>query len=127
MNVAPRMARLAPEHRFRLFVGSDHVADSIPSAPNLEVEVVAAEGLRERLRFTYLEAPRRAAAWGADLFYSFGVYAPVSGKFPVIAAFQNPNVFSPTGEHEPYQRVRLFLLKSLARVAARRDQVTDFR
>jgi hypothetical protein len=42
VNIVPRLARLAPEDRFRLFVGSARVADSIPSAPNLEVDVLGA-------------------------------------------------------------------------------------
>ena len=119
VNIVPRLARLAPEHRFRLFAGTARIADSIPSAPNLEVDLLPEAPIHERLRFTYVEAPRRAAAWGADLYFSTGGYAPVSGKYPVIAAFRNPNV-TDTGRDWPLrQRLRLRALRALGRLSAR--------
>ena len=119
VNIVPRLARLAPEHRFRLFVGSANVADAIPSAPNLEVDVLPEAPIHDRLRFTYVEAPRRAAAWGADLYFSTGMYAPVSGKFPVIAAFQNPNVTDTQCDWPLRVRLRLGLLSALGRLSVR--------
>jgi len=119
VNLVPRLANLAPEDRFRLFVGSAHVADAIPSAPNLEIDLLPQASLSERLRFTYLEAPRRAAAWDADLYYSFGVYAPVSGKFPVVAAFQNPNVTDTQCQWPLKDRLRLRVLRALSNLSVR--------
>jgi glycosyltransferase involved in cell wall biosynthesis len=120
VNIVPQLARLAPEHCFRLFVGSARIADAIPSAPNLEVDLLPEAGIPERLRFTYLEAPRRAAAWGAELYFSVGGYAPVSAKFPVIASFQNLAAFTEMGRDWPLrQRLRFRALNALARLSAR--------
>ncbi len=57
VNIVPWLARLAPEHRFRLFVRSARIADAIPAAPNLEVDLLPEASISERLRFTYVEAP----------------------------------------------------------------------
>ena len=45
VNIVPRLAHLAPERRFRLFVGSVPIADAIPSAPNLEFDLLPEAGI----------------------------------------------------------------------------------
>lgn len=122
VNIVPELARLAPRDHFQIFVGDRRVAESVPAAPNTEIVFLGQLGLRERLRFTYREAARRAAAWGADLYFSAGETAPSRAPFPTIAAFRNPNVFT-LGKGQDLtlrQRVRLRALHGLARLSAAR-------
>ncbi len=119
-NVVPRLAQLAPETRFRVMLRSQRLAQSLPDAPNLEVDLLPECGLRERFRFSYLEAPKLAADWRADLYYSAGEAAPLTAPCPVIASFQNPNVFTGIRQWPWRQQLRLSLLQAIARVSARR-------
>lgn len=120
VNVVPRLVRQNPGDRFHLLLRSARLAESIASAPNLEVSLLPEAGLRERLRFTYRELPRLAQRWEADLYFSAGEYAPVSAPCPRIAAFRNPNVFTDLPEPWPLrQRPRLWALRGLAELSAR--------
>jgi glycosyltransferase involved in cell wall biosynthesis len=47
------------------------------------------------------------------------MYAPVSGKFPVIAAFQNPNITDTQCDWPLRTRLRLSVLRALSRLSAR--------
>jgi glycosyltransferase involved in cell wall biosynthesis len=120
VNIVPELARLAPRDHFQIFVGDRHVAESVPAAGNAEIVFLGPLGQRERLRFTYREAARRAAAWGADLYFSAGELAPLRAPFPTIAAFRNPVVFAPREGLPPRQRARLWALNALARLSAAR-------
>jgi len=119
VNIVPRLAELSPEDEFRLYVRTDRLAASVTKMPNLEVVRVPDGGMASRLRFTYLEMPRLAAAWGADLYYSAGECAPLRAHCPTIAAFRNPHTFVPLAEEPAKQRLRLFLLRRLAAASAR--------
>ena len=119
VNVAHRLAAHSPRDRFRLYLRSQLLADSIAPAPNLEIVKLPETGLAGRLRFTYVDAPRLAARWGANLYYSAGEYAPVSAPCPTVAAFRNPNIFCADAEDWPLrQRVRLRALRALAKASA---------
>jgi glycosyltransferase involved in cell wall biosynthesis len=115
----PRLAAQSPGDEFRLYVRTDRLAASIAEMPNLEVVKLPEAGLARRLRFTYLEMPRLAEAWGADLYYSAGEYAPLRASCPTIAAFRNPHVFAPLAEEPAKQRIRLLILRQLAAASAR--------
>jgi glycosyltransferase involved in cell wall biosynthesis len=119
VNILPRLTRLAPNDRFLLLLRSDAIADSIPSAPNLTVELLPEVGVRGRLWFTAVEGARIAARWGADLYFSAGEGVPVYAPCPKIASFRNPNVFKPVDADAPRsERVRLLTLRALARLSA---------
>lgn len=121
VNVVPRLADLSPQDRFLLIVRNRRIADSIASRDNVEVVVLPEAGLGRRLWFIWIEAARRSRRWGADLYYSAGEYAPLTARIPVIASFQNPNVFTTLKQGWPWrQRVRLAILRLLARISARR-------
>jgi glycosyltransferase involved in cell wall biosynthesis len=122
VNIVPRLARLAPDHRFRVMLRSRRLAESLPAMPNVEVDLLPECGLRERFRFTYLEAPRLAADWRADLYYSAGESVPLSAPCPVIASFQNPNVFTGIRQWPWNQQLRLRLLRAIAGVTGRRAE-----
>lgn len=122
VNIVPELSRLAPRDHFQILVGDRRVAESVSGAPNAEIVFLGQLGLRQRMRFSYREAARRAAAWGADLYFSAGELAPLRAPCPTIAAFRNPNVFT-LGKGQdltPRQRVRLHVLHGLARLSAAR-------
>ncbi len=121
VNIIPRLARGYPGDRFRVFLRSSQLAESMPSLPNLEIDRLREPSLARRLRFTYGKAPRLAAQWKADVFYSVGEYAPVTAPCPVIASFQNLNVFERSVVDWPLrQKLRLGVLNGLARLSAKR-------
>jgi glycosyltransferase involved in cell wall biosynthesis len=122
VNMVPTLAGLAPDDRFLVAVGDQPVAEGIPAAQNVEVRFLGQLGLRQRLRFTYREASRLAAEWGADVYFSAGEMAPVDARCPTIASFRNPNVFA-FGRGQKLtlkQRARLWALHGLARLSASR-------
>ncbi len=120
VNVIPHLAKASPSDHFRLYVRSESIAASIPTIENVEVIRIPETGLANRLRFTYFEVPRLAAAWGADLYFSAGEYAPLRAPCPSIAAFRNPNVFTSLPQGWPLkQRLRLRALRTLAAASAR--------
>jgi len=119
-NVVPQLASLAPENHFLLLARNPRLADTMPETDNLEVRVLPAVGAAGRLRFSYLEAPRIAKRWNADLYYSAGETVPLRTSCPSIATFQNPNVFSTQPLQWPWkQRARFRLLRVLAELSAR--------
>ena len=127
VNVIPRLAQARPGGRFRVLVRSDRLARSLPDLPNLEVERLPAPTLGRRLRLALVEAPRLAAAWGADLYYSVAETAPPRAPCPVVASFQNLNVFAPFLVRWPLRtRLRLLTLNALARLSARRCERIHF-
>jgi len=127
-NVLPNIAVLSPESQFRVLLRNPKLADALPERSNLEVELLEpVAGIRQRLQFSYLEAPRLAKQWKADLYYSAGETVPLRTSCPSIASFQNPNVFSRQPLQWPWkQRVRLSLLRVMAAVSARCAQRVMF-
>ncbi len=120
VNILPRLAALASDHRVRVLVRSERLAAAIRPAPNLEVELLPEVGLAGRLRFTFHEAARIARAWGADLYFSAGETAPLGSPCPTIASFRNPNVFSSLDQGWSLRdRLRLRVLRDLSRLSAR--------
>jgi glycosyltransferase involved in cell wall biosynthesis len=113
VNVLPELARQAPDDRFLAVVADERIADSLPSEPNVDVEYLGNLGARQRLAFTYRQAGRLAARWGADLYFSAG---------ELVAAFRNPNVFARKRDYRvgARQTARFWALWGLARASARR-------
>ena len=120
VNVLPRIAKLAPEVRFRVLLRNSRLAESLPDLPNLEIDLRTPEaGLFQRLCFTHLEIPRIVREWGADLYFSASEIAPVWASCPRIAAFRNPNIYTALDQGWPIlQRVRLLVLRGLSRLSA---------
>jgi glycosyltransferase involved in cell wall biosynthesis len=128
VNVLPTLARMAPDDRFLVAVGDQRVAEGIPAAENVEVRFLGQLGLRQRLRFSYREASRLAAEWGADVYFSAGEMAPIDAPCPTIASFRNPNVFAfGRGQNLTLkQRARLRVLHGFARLSASRCERVMF-
>lgn len=122
LNILPEFARLAPGDRFRVLCSDRRVAERLPVAANIEVRFLGPMSLRERLRFTYREAARHAAEWGADLYFSESEMAPLDAPCATIAAFQNANVTDLGRAHKLRwkRRIRLHMLNAIARMSARR-------
>jgi glycosyltransferase involved in cell wall biosynthesis len=119
VNILPRIAALAPESRFRALLRSERLAAAIPPAANLEVDLLPQVGALGRLRFTALEAARRARAFGADLYFSAGESAALGADCPTIASFRNPNVFTRLEQGwSARDRLRLQLLRAVSQVSA---------
>jgi glycosyltransferase involved in cell wall biosynthesis len=120
VNLLPHLAALAPSSRFRVLLRSGALRDSLPARENLELEVLPEAGLAARLRFTHLEVPGRARAFGAQLYYGAGEFVPLRAPCPTIATFRNPNVFTPLDQGwYPYQVFRLGALRRLSALVAR--------
>jgi glycosyltransferase involved in cell wall biosynthesis len=120
VNILPRLCESAPDHRFRVLVRSDRLAQSIAPAANLEIDLLPEVGWVERLRFTYREIPRLVREWSADLFFSVGESAPLRARCPMIASFRNPIVFTSPDEGASWrERVRVCLLREVARLSSR--------
>jgi glycosyltransferase involved in cell wall biosynthesis len=120
VNVVPRLARDYPGDAFRVFARSERLADSLGTAPNMEVVRLPPPSPWKRFHFTYIEGPRIAKEWGADVYFSSGDYAPLRASCPIVASFQNPNVFTPLRQGWSWkQSARLKLLRGLAGISAR--------
>ena len=120
VNILPQLASLAPESRFRVLLRSERLAAAIQPTRNLDVEVLPEVGWGGRLRFTCSDAARIARSWGADLYFSAGETVPLGAPCPTIASFRNPNVFATLDQGWSLRtRVRLRLLRDLARISAR--------
>ncbi|MDH3214354.1 MAG: glycosyltransferase family 4 protein, partial [Myxococcales bacterium] len=120
VNILPRLARRAPDCEFRALVCSDRLAHSIASEPNLTVELLPKRGFAGRLRFAWIEAPRLARQWGADLYFSAGESAPLHAACPTIASLRNPHVFTKLDQGwSRKQRLRLAALRWVARLSIR--------
>jgi len=120
-NIVPRLSTIAPEHSFRVLVRSPSLAANLTPSANVEVRELPATGWVGRVRFNYAGgAVREAADFGADVWFSAGEMAPIAAGCPVVAAFRNPNVFTTRDQGWPLeQRVRLRILRGLARASAR--------
>jgi len=127
-NMLPALAKAAPGDSFRVLLRSPHLAEALPPLPNLELVALPEDpGLLQRLRFTYRAAPRVAAEYRADLYYAAGDYAPMSAPCPVIASFQNLNLFTDIAIDYPRaQQVRLAILRGLSRLTARSSDAIHF-
>jgi len=120
VNLLPPLAALAPGHRFRVLLRSRALRDSLPARENLEIELLPEAGLPARLCFTHLEAPRRARAFGAELYFAAGEFVPLWAPCPTIASFRNPNVFTSLDQGwYLYQIFRLGALRRLSGLVAR--------
>jgi glycosyltransferase involved in cell wall biosynthesis len=121
-QMVPALASGFPHDRFRVFVRNPLLAEALPALPNLEVEKLPEPSLLERLRFTYLEAPRIARDWKAELYFAAGDYAPLRAPCPVIASAQNANVTLSWHDLRSLwglrQVARLSTLRLLARLSA---------
>ena len=127
VNVVPHLARLYPHDRFRVYARSERLADSLGRAPNLEVECLPPPNPWRRFHFSYVEGPRIAKEWGADLYFSSGDYAPVKAPCPVVASFQNPNVFTQLDQGWGWKTtLRLRILRALAGLTARTSDAVHF-
>lgn len=121
VNVIPQLVRIAPELHIRLVLRHLPLAQALPSAPNLELDLLPQASWPGAFRFVYLEAARRAARWNADLYFSAAEWAPLAAPFPMIASFRNPNAFTPLDQGWPvHQRVRLGTMRALAGLSTRR-------
>jgi glycosyltransferase involved in cell wall biosynthesis len=120
VNLVPRLAALRPADQFLLWVRNPAIAASLPSRANLDVEILRDAGWIERLRFTHFEVPRRVRSGAIDLYFSVSEYAPLRLPCAAIASFRNPNAFTSMDQGWPFpQRLRLWVLRQLARRAAR--------
>ena len=120
VNVVPRLAQMAPDDRFCLLLRSDRIAESIPSQPNLEIQLLPRVGAAGRIWFTAVEGARMASRWGADLYFSAGEGAPLLAPCPRIASFRNPNPFRAIDpEYSLGERLRLRALRMFAKLSAR--------
>jgi glycosyltransferase involved in cell wall biosynthesis len=120
VNLAPRLAALAPERSFLLLLRSQPLAAALPRAENLELRLLPETGLVGRLLFSQLRAARLARAWRADVYFAAGDLAPLRPPCPAIASFRNPNVFTSLDQDwYAYQIFRLGLLRRLSRLTAR--------
>jgi glycosyltransferase involved in cell wall biosynthesis len=121
VNLVPHLTALGTDRRFRLLLRSERLRAAIPASENLEVELLPEAGLAGRLRFTYREVARIAAAWRADVYLAAGDVAPLRAPCPTIASFRNPNVFTRLDQQWYwYQVFRLGALRRLSRLTARR-------
>ena len=121
LNVLPQLARLAPDDRFRVLLRSQDMAGSLSTPSNLEVTLLDPASVASRLRFLLHEGPRLAASWRADLYFSASESAPPRLSCPSIASFRNPNIVDRKGHGWPLpERMRLGLLRQLARLSAQR-------
>jgi glycosyltransferase involved in cell wall biosynthesis len=120
VNLMPRLLAAAPERRFRVLLRSSELRDAMPTAANLETELMPEVGLPGLLRFTYTQAAREARRWQADIYFSTGDLVPLRTPCPSIASFRNPNVFTPLDQGwYAYQVFRLGSLRQLARLSGR--------
>ena len=120
-NIVGHLLRQEPGITLRVLVGNDRLRRAIPPSERLETLQVSASDPLRRLWFTYVSGAREARQWGADLYYSPAEFAPVRAPCAVIAAFRNPNVFTPLDQGWSLrQRIRLATLRKLAELSGRR-------
>lgn len=120
VNILPQLSAQSPRDRFRVLLRNERLAQSIPSLPNVELDLLPDAGWRERLRFTYRELPRLIEAWKADLYFSAGETAPLRASCPTIASFRNPIIYTDLDLGSSVkQRLRLRVLRGISRLSAR--------
>ncbi len=121
VNVVPRLVRLAPEIDFGLLYRSPKLEDELPVAPNFQAVKLPRVGLAGRLRHLMSGAPRLAAEWEADLYFSVSESTPPRMPCPTIASFRNAVVANQLSYRREFpDNLRLSMLHALARLAARR-------
>ena len=121
VNVIPRLVELAPELDFRLLYRSPKLRDRLPEAPNFEATELPPVGLKGRLQHLLSGAPKIAAEWEADLYFSVSESAPPRMPCPSIASFRNGVVVNQLSyKREWPTNLRLSMLYGLSRLAARR-------
>ena len=121
VNVVPRLSALAPDSSFLVLLRNERLAQSLEPRANLEIDNLPDANIAERLRYTFIDLPRLAAQWRADLYLSVSETAPPRLPCPSIASFRNFNVFTTLELGWPIgQRIRMEALAWIARLAARR-------
>lgn len=120
VNVIPVMARRMPTTEFLVVLRSQRIAEALPAVENLRIQLLPEAGILERFRFLTSTARSLARSFDADLYYSASELSPFSCPCPKVAAFRNPNLFTPLRLNWPFSdRVRLQVLKSMALYSAR--------
>jgi glycosyltransferase involved in cell wall biosynthesis len=120
VNILPRLAALTPKDHFRVLIRSERLARAIRPEPNLAVDLLPDASWLQRMRFTYLESPRLAKTWAADLYFSAGEAAPLRAPCPTIASLRNPTVFTTRHLGWPWKyRLRLRILREVSRLSSR--------
>ena len=120
VNIVPELARQAPNDLFKVVVTNERIARSIQPAPNVSVEYLGPQSVRDRFTYTYRDAARLARSWNADLYFSAGDWSPPNADCPTVVALRNPNVAT-LGEGQGLtwkQRMRLHALSRIARLSA---------
>jgi glycosyltransferase involved in cell wall biosynthesis len=120
VNLVPRLA-MAPDMRFLVLLRDAKLVASLRAPVNVEIEELPERSLPGRLDFLLRGAPALARRWGAGLYFSVAEYTPRTLACPMIACFRNPNVFTSLDQGwGAQQRLRLSILRGLARASARR-------
>jgi len=120
VNILPQLSALAPSDHFRVLLRNERLAQSIPTLPNVEIDLLPDAGWPQRMRFTYGELPRVIADWKADLYFSAGETAPLRASCPMIASFRNPIIYTNLDLGVSVkQKLRLRLLREISRLSAR--------
>jgi len=119
VNVLPHLSAMNPDDEFRVLLRSERLAQSIPAAPNVEIDLLPAASWSKRLRFTYFRLPELAEQWGTDLYFAAGETAPLRAPFPMVASFRNPVPYAPDPSYSWKHRMRLRMLREIARRSAR--------
>jgi glycosyltransferase involved in cell wall biosynthesis len=120
VNILPQLSALTPSDHFRVLLRNERLAQSIPTLPNVEIDLLPDAGWPQRMRFTYGELPRVIADWKADLYFSAGETAPLRASCPMIASFRNPIIYTNLDLGVSVkQKLRLRLLREISRLSAR--------
>ncbi len=120
VNVIPVLARRLPDVEFLVALRSRRIAESLPASKNLHVHLMPDVGIVERLGFLVHAGPALAKSFRADLYYSASELSPFLSSCPKIAAFRNPNLFTPLRLKWPLsQKLRLGVLGALAQHSVR--------
>lgn len=120
VNVIPVMARRMPTTELLVVLRSQRIAEALPPSGNLRIQLLPEAGIPERLRYLASTAPSLARSFGADLYFSASELSPFLCPCPKVAAFRNPNLFTPLRLDWPMStRVRLKVLKTMALYSAR--------
>lgn len=120
VNILPHLSERHPSDQFRVLLRNERLARSIPTLPNVELDLMPDVGWPQRMNFTYRELPRLLKAWNADLYFSAGETAPLRAHCPMIASFRNPIIYTDLDLGVSWkQKVRLRLLREISRISAR--------
>lgn len=121
MNVVPQLSALSPDASFLVAVRNERLGRSLQTGSNVELLELADANIAKRLGYTFLELPRLARRWRADLYFSVSEMVPMTLPCPSIASFRNANLFTTLALGWPIgQKIRMATLWGLARLAARR-------